>query len=499
VTGSGTTYNVAVSGMSATGTVEASIAAGAAHDAAGNPNTPSVTTTDPVNYVAGPLVTNVVISEAATPYNSILEANENLKITWTATTPNRIVTQLLLIDGGKFTKMGGFYGGPNYSCTIGKLALGDHKYVIKAVDTKGMSYVSSGTFTVAAPAPPVIVDKGVVEAAAPKNNILESNEKLKLNWTASSQYAIAAQTVKVDGKAIAAVINKTSSGYNCVIGPLSIGPHKYTIKSTDAKGVSSSVDGTFSVQAPVPPVVGVPAVVEVANPTSGRIEPKQNLKLTWTASSQYSIASQIVWIDDKKSTKPIQHPGGNSYSCVIGAYKLGGDHKFKIKTTDAKGVSSISSGTFTVASALMIGALAAPQGSAESISDLQLAPIVAEAISRLEAQFGSQVETALAGIKVEVANLSGKTLGEVSGNTIWIDNDAAGYGWFVDSTPLDDAEFTRLASDALLAPSGSAANQRADLLTAVMHEMGHVLGYQDVADGLMSATLPLGVRRVAVK
>ena len=32
-----------------------------------------------------------------------------------------------------------------------------------------------------------------------------------------------------------------------------------------------------------------------------------------------------------------------------------------------------------------------------------------------------------------------------------------------------------------------------------MHEMGHVLGYQDVADGLISATLPLGTRYVTVK
>ena len=500
VTGSGTTYNVAVSGMSATGTVEASIAAGAAHDAAGNPNMPSLTNTDPVNYVAGPLVSNMAVSEAAAPYNGILESNENLKITWTATTPNRITAQFLVVDGGKFTKMGGFYGGPNYSCPIGKFSPGSHYYVIKAVDSKGISYVTEKLwFTVATPVPPTIVDKGVVEAAAPKNNILESNEKLKLSWTASSQYAIAAQTVKVDGKTIAAVINKTQSGYNCVIGPLAVGTHKYTIKSTDAKGVSSSVDGTFTVLAPVPPAIDAPTVVEVANPTSGKIEPKQNLKLTWTASSQYSIASQTVWIDDKKITKPIQHPGGSSYSCVIGAYKVGGDHKFKIKTTDAKGVSSISAGTFTVANALMVGASAAPLGSVESIGDSQLAPIVTEAISRLEAQFGSQVETALAGVKIEVTNLSGKMLGEASGKTILIDNDAAGYGWFVDSTPLDDAEFTRLASNTLTAPSGGAADQRADLLTAVMHEMGHVLGYQDVADGLMSATLPLGIRRVAVK
>ncbi len=60
VTGSGTTYNVAVSGMTGSGTVIASIAAGVAHDAAGNPNTASASTDNTVtyNYVA-PSITYV--------------------------------------------------------------------------------------------------------------------------------------------------------------------------------------------------------------------------------------------------------------------------------------------------------------------------------------------------------------------------------------------------------------------------------------------------------
>lgn len=58
VTGSGTTYNVAVSGMTGRGTVVATIAAGEAHDAAGNPNelatsTDNVVTYDPDAVVVG--------------------------------------------------------------------------------------------------------------------------------------------------------------------------------------------------------------------------------------------------------------------------------------------------------------------------------------------------------------------------------------------------------------------------------------------------------------
>ena len=72
VTGSGTTYNVAVSGMIINGTVIPSIAAGAAHDAASNPNTASTSIDNTVNYLAGPL--NVTINQATgqnDPSNSL--------------------------------------------------------------------------------------------------------------------------------------------------------------------------------------------------------------------------------------------------------------------------------------------------------------------------------------------------------------------------------------------------------------------------------------------
>ena len=50
----GTTYDVAVSGMTGSGTVVATIAAGKVHDAAGNPNTASTSTDNSVQYTSPP-------------------------------------------------------------------------------------------------------------------------------------------------------------------------------------------------------------------------------------------------------------------------------------------------------------------------------------------------------------------------------------------------------------------------------------------------------------
>ena len=63
VTGSGTTYNVAVTGMTSSGTVTATIAAGVAHDAAGNPNAASTSSDNTVTY--DNIVPTVTINQAA--------------------------------------------------------------------------------------------------------------------------------------------------------------------------------------------------------------------------------------------------------------------------------------------------------------------------------------------------------------------------------------------------------------------------------------------------
>ena len=72
VTGSGTTYNVAVSGMTGNGTVIASLAAGVAQDAAGNLNTASTSTDNTVTFTGINQAPTDIQWNGVTPANSTL-------------------------------------------------------------------------------------------------------------------------------------------------------------------------------------------------------------------------------------------------------------------------------------------------------------------------------------------------------------------------------------------------------------------------------------------
>jgi len=138
-----------------------------------------------------------------------------------------------------------------------------------------------------------------------------------------------------------------------------------------------------------------------------------------------------------------------------------------------------------------------PASLAESTVTMEaLTPIVAEAVERWSSALAISGNTmALDQVQFKISDLPGALLGQTIGNTVTIDTDGGGYGWFIDPTPADNMEFSRrTATGELFAVASSPAFGRMDLLTAVMHELGHELGFEHQPQGIMEPTLKTGER-----
>jgi hypothetical protein len=135
-------------------------------------------------------------------------------------------------------------------------------------------------------------------------------------------------------------------------------------------------------------------------------------------------------------------------------------------------------------------------GGAPPLGLQEVRPLFDEAVARWSVALGDPAAVErLQAVRVEILNLPGATLGLASGAVVFLDADGAGHGWFIDPTPWDDSEFAP-------ARAGGPAAGRADLLTVMAHELGHILGLDDDPEAdpftgtVMAAVLPLGVRRV---
>lgn len=151
-----------------------------------------------------------------------------------------------------------------------------------------------------------------------------------------------------------------------------------------------------------------------------------------------------------------------------------------IENPTIKGIEILAVGS-AGASALQFAGTSVESLSTPVVSEEQLAPIVSAAIERWT-QSGAD-STMLAGVEFRIADLGGSLLGLTSGKTVWIDATAAGHGWFVDPTPRDNSEFV-----------GDVGPEGVDLLTVVLHELGHVAGLSDedqssATDSVMSEML----------
>jgi len=157
--------------------------------------------------------------------------------------------------------------------------------------------------------------------------------------------------------------------------------------------------------------------------------------------------------------------------------------------TDAMGNTSEFSVSVLVASALLAPAEVQRASASVTLDAAKLGPLVWQAIAAWESAGLDAVGAAtLQSLSFEVADLPGPYLGWATQDRIVLDIDAAGHGWYVQgASEIRDRE-----------SEITDAESRMDLLTAMMHEMGHALGLVDLdgSDDLMAGVLQPGVRHL---
>ncbi len=517
VSGSGTNYNVAVSGMTGSGTVTASVRSGAAVDSGGNANSASTSSDNSVLYDnAPPAVTiNQTASQAdptsASPINFTVVFSEAV----TGFTASDLVfggtasgSRSALISGSGTTynvAVSGMTGNGTVTASLMAGAASDSAGNSSQAST---SSDNSVTFTVSTSGG-LIAAYGFNEGTGRVLTDLSGNGLhgtiSGATWNTSGKYG---RALNFDGVNDWVTINDSNaldltSGMTLEawIRPTTIDGWETVVFKERSGGVAYALYGGGWADEPASYITRGGSETYIGGHGSARLPLKSwshvaatydgttiRLYVNGTLAGSQDAAGSIV------ASANVLRIGGNS---VWGEWFGGRIDELRIYNRVLSAAEIQSDMKTPVGNPLhLLGDEA--EGSAANLAREDLDALFDEAVARWHDMLPSSlVEDRLRNVTVDVMDLPGTKLGMGSSTMIWIDVNAAGHGWFVDLTPADDSEF-----DPALA---GGAQGRVDLLTVLVHELGHVLGLEDDfhADpdfgSVMAWALPAGVRRIRLE
>ncbi len=139
-----------------------------------------------------------------------------------------------------------------------------------------------------------------------------------------------------------------------------------------------------------------------------------------------------------------------------------------------------------------------PQLNSRPVEQVSAETMLSSVVESLDPQLTAAQNEKLAQVDIEIVDLPEGVLSNTVHGTIYIDVNAAGYGWFVDDTPDDHSEFYATGPYTLVSVPYATSNVlgKIDLWTVILHELGHLLGYDHADDGAMQESLAPSERRL---
>ena len=261
-------------------------------------------------------------------------------------------------------------------------------------------------------------------------------------------------------------------------------------------------------------------MVTEATPQNGILESNEQGLITWAVTDPNSIASKSLTIDGV-ADNAVGGPFGSDYYGLI-IPLTAGDHSFAITMTDNLSQTTTYTGTFYVAPGPgpqisgVVVAEATPQNGilesneqgvvtwavtdSNSITSTSLT-IDGVADNDVGGPFGSNYYGIFGPVAAGTHSYIISVTDSINVTTNYLGTFSVVAPLAVSAAAAPQGVAAALSVEPgphTLAANGSPAADRGDLLTTVMHEMGHGLGYSDDAGDLMNGTLPPGVRRTSL-